>query len=102
MTDRVSQSINLEVRLAQLLGYGTWLGCAVIAIGLILPALGQTGSGMRVLTAGIGLFIALPVLRVASMLAHFLRAGDTRFAAISALVLAVIFAGISAGFWQHA
>ena len=57
---------------------------------------------MRALTAGIGLFIALPVLRVASMLAHFLRAGDKRFAAISALVLAIIFAGIGTGLCLHA
>lgn len=102
MTGRVPQRANLEPRLAQLLGYGTWFGCAVIAVGLVLSALGQADLGMRVLTAGIGLFIALPILRVVSMLAHFLLAGDRLFAGVSALVLAIIFAGIGTGLWLHA
>ena len=45
---------------------------------------------MGIATAGIVLFILLPVLRVAAMLIFFLRARDYRYGAIAALVLLII------------
>jgi uncharacterized membrane protein len=75
--------------LGRLLHYGTLLASAVIAAGLILaPASGATG--VRIATAGIVLFILLPVVRVGAMLIFFLRARDYRFGAIAALVLLII------------
>ena len=47
----------------------------------------------RIITAGIALTIALPVLRVVLMLIVFFRARDYRFSAIAMLVLAVILLG---------
>jgi len=80
---------QLEQVLGKLLHYGTLLASAVIAAGLLLvPASGA--MGVRLATAGIVLFILLPVVRVGAMLVFFLRARDYRFGAIAALVLLII------------
>jgi len=63
----------------------------VIAVGLVLP------SGARVVTAGIALFVALPIVRVSVMLVEFLRRRDYRIATIAALVLFIIVLGIVLG-----
>jgi len=80
----------LDRRLALLLGAGTWLASAVIAAGLAVPS-------RPLVNAGVGLFIALPILRVALLLVEFLRRRDYRIALISASVLAVILLGIALG-----
>ena len=81
----------LERLLAQLLHYGTLAACGLIALGLALGvASGLLGTGTIIATAGIALFILLPVLRVATMLVFFLRACDYRYSAIAALVLLII------------
>jgi len=49
--------------------------------------------GTRIITAGILLFIVLPVLRVLLMLIVFVRERDFRFGAIAMLVLAIILLG---------
>ncbi len=79
----------LDRRIAMVLHVGTWLASAVIAAGLALP------SGARVVTAGIALFVALPIVRVTVMLVEFVRRRDHRVAAISALVLIIIALGIA-------
>jgi uncharacterized membrane protein len=79
----------LDRRVAVVLYVGTWLASAVIAIGLLLP------SGAPIVTTGIALFIALPIVRVNVMLFEFLRRRDYGIAVISALVLAIIFLGIA-------
>jgi uncharacterized membrane protein len=92
---------KLERLLAALLHSGTWLASSVIALGLLLtlaaPLAGahhfSLPSGIPVVTGGIALLIALPVLRVALMLAVFVLERDYRFGAIAALVLAIIFVG---------
>lgn len=80
---------QLELLLAKVLHYGTLGASAVVAAGVAL-AFGWSPLGMRIATAGIAFFILLPVLRVGVMLAFFWRAGDYRYAAIAALVLAII------------
>ena len=98
-----SKISRLERRLAKLLHYGTWLASSITAVGLLLAPLEKelgTGHGflpphLRVVTLGIALFILLPVLRVTTMLAVFLRERDYLFSLITALVLAIILAG----FW---
>jgi uncharacterized membrane protein len=77
---------------------GTWLAWSVIALGLALPMVGwsQASSAMiytRIITAGIAILIALPVLRVVLMLIVFFRARDFRLSAIAMLVLAIILLG---------
>jgi uncharacterized membrane protein len=81
--------VELEHILGMLLHYGTILASAIIAAGLALsPEFGA--AGWRAATAGIALFILLPVARVAAMLFYFLRTGDYKFGAIAALVMSII------------
>ena len=93
-----------EQIIAALLWYGTWLASAVIAAGMALSALQQLEglpdfglSGYDLVKAGVALFILLPVARVTLMLAIFLRERDYAYMVISALVLAIIGAGILIG-----
>ncbi len=89
-------SVELEQLLGKLLHYGTLVASAVIALGIVIaPVAGA--AGMRAGTAGIVIFILLPVLRVGAMLVFFLRARDYRFGAIAALVLLIIFASFLLG-----
>ncbi|HSY23699.1 MAG TPA: DUF1634 domain-containing protein [Polyangiaceae bacterium] len=73
-----------ERRVAVALEWGTWAACAAILTGLVWPA------GHLLVTAGIALFIALPVLRVAGMVVEFVRIRDLRMGAVAALVLAIL------------
>ena len=95
---RTDQSPDLERRLAGMLHLGTWLGSAVIAVGLVLALAPEAGgSGTALMAAGIALFILLPVARVALMAMTFLRQGDYCFGAIALLVLAIIALGVVVG-----
>ncbi|MFM0172548.1 DUF1634 domain-containing protein [Paraburkholderia sediminicola] len=96
---------RLEHWLAALLHYGTWIATGTIALGLAIAlaamrtqSAGQsTSAGMSVVTAGIALFILLPVMRLILMLGVFLHQRDYRFSAIAALVLAIVAAGLVVG-----
>jgi hypothetical protein len=96
-----SPSLPLESLLAGVLHYGSWLASAAIAVGLVLVLSASPMSAhssavppnMHLVTIGIGLFILLPVLRVALMLIVFLRERDYRFSAIAALVLTILLVG---------
>jgi len=96
---------RFELLLAGLLKHGTWLASAIIATGLALALMqGRSGdhgsiigSSMHIITIGIACLILLPVVRVAFMLVIFLKERDYRFAAIAAIVLTIIFAGIALG-----
>jgi uncharacterized membrane protein YhaH (DUF805 family) len=109
-----TRSGRLEHWLANLLHYGTWLASITIAAGLAvtlaLPAPATatgaatgaaashtTAIGMSVMTAGIALFILLPIMRLILMLGVFLRRRDYRFGAIAALVLAIVAVGLMVG-----
>ena len=86
MKDRVT----LETVLARVLGVGTAIASALIALGLVagLPA---------VSSAGIVAIIALPALRVAIMAVAYLRVRDGRGAAIALAVLAILALGVLVG-----
>ena len=89
---------RLELLLAGLLRYGTWLAAAVTALGLTVAlAEGPPWAGAHVVSAGVVLFISLPVLRVLVMLAVFVRDRDRRLAAITMIVLVMILAGFVMG-----
>jgi uncharacterized membrane protein len=88
----------LDQLLAKVLLRGTWLGSSIIALGLALPMTGWLGASSAMIcteitTTGIGLLIALPVLRVLLMLIVFIRERDLRLSAIAMLVLAIILLG---------
>jgi uncharacterized membrane protein len=86
----------LEQFLSRLLRYGTYAASAVIAFGLAV-AFDSNPLGSRIATAGIALFILLPVARVGAMLIFFLRTKDHRFSAIASLVLVIMVFGYFVG-----
>jgi uncharacterized membrane protein len=92
--------VRIESLLAGVLNVGTWLASVVIAAGLVLSLFnGRTPfpTGAQVVTAGIGLFILLPILRVILMLTIFVKERDYKFAAAAVVVLLIIFAGFAIG-----
>ncbi len=90
MSTDLAECPELNQLLATVLHRGTWLGWSVIAIGLALP---MAGWSEAIVTAGIALLIALPVLRVFLMLVVFVRERDFLFSAIAMLVLVIILLG---------
>jgi hypothetical protein len=96
---------RLEISLAGLLHYGSWLAAIAIGLGLSLAMIeSRAGTrdlarlpNMRLATGGIALLILLPILRVSLMLFTFLRERDYRLALAAVLVLAIILAGIMIG-----
>lgn len=103
MTDR-AENERLDRALATLLWYGTWAASGLIAVGMLLeswhrlagPA-GIAAFGGGVVKTGVALLIALPAGRVLMLLAIFLRRRDFAYALISALVLAILGAGVLIG-----
>jgi uncharacterized membrane protein len=93
---RASGEQDLSRVIALVLQVGTWLASAVIAAGLLLA------PGTPLVLAGIGLFISLPMIRVAVMLVAFFRRGDYRLGVISGLVLAIILLGLVLSMRPHA
>jgi uncharacterized membrane protein len=91
---------RLEAALARLLDRGTWIGCLVIGVGLLVVLLGSARvpeTGLHIVAAGVAVFIALPILRVALMAIVFLAERDYAFAAIAGSVLLIIALGAIAG-----
>jgi uncharacterized membrane protein len=92
--------------IAGLLSYGSWIATGIITLGLVsglshLEMISPTVvSGTGLVKSGIALFIALPIARVGLMFVMFLRERDYTYAAISALVLAIIAAGILVELWS--
>ncbi|MEP7306978.1 MAG: DUF1634 domain-containing protein [Acidobacteriota bacterium] len=95
----------LDSLLAGTLHYGTVMASAIIGLGV---AMGLTGSGSGgrqlanlraedIVTAGIALFILLPVLRVVLMLISFLRERDYLLSVIAGVVLTIILLGFAVG-----
>jgi uncharacterized membrane protein len=80
---------HIESLLARLLNLGTWLASLVIAAGLALSLFNErTGLPIAnpLVTAGIGLFILLPILRVILLFTIYLRDRDYQFAVASAII----------------
>jgi uncharacterized membrane protein len=97
---RTVKPIRIESLLAGALNVGTWLASIVIAAGLVLSLFYQRTpfpTGAQILTAGIALFILLPILRVILMLIFFAKERDYKFTAAAAVVLLTIFAGFAIG-----
>jgi hypothetical protein len=75
MNTHAAKSPPLESVLAGMLKSGTWLASAIIAVGLTLSLFDHSAGAYvavppstQIVTAGIALFIVLPVLRVIVML----------------------------------
>ena len=91
---------RIESLLAGVLSVGTWLASVVIATGLVLSLFDErtpSPTGAQVVTAGIGVFILLPILRVILMLTIFVKERDYKFAGAAVVVLLTICAGFAIG-----
>jgi uncharacterized membrane protein len=100
MSSNRTKPVRIESLLAGVLNVGTWLASIVIAAGLLLSLFYQRKpfpTGAQIVTAGIGLFILLPIVRVMLMLTIFVQERDYKFAAAAAVVLLIIFAGFAVG-----
>ncbi|HEV3444909.1 MAG TPA: DUF1634 domain-containing protein [Gemmataceae bacterium] len=95
MSEEAVKPPQLELLLAALLLYGTWLASAVTGLGLALSLGGIEGN--YVVAAGVALFIALPVLRVLVMLGAFIHNQEYRFVIVAAVVLMTMLAGFVIG-----
>ena len=108
MNTEVSGPGRLERLLAELLHYGTWLASTVIAVGIVLALIERHAgvetmaslSGMRIVTAGIALFILLPAARVIVMLIVFVHERDFPFIVIAVLVLVIVLLGFALGMYM--
>jgi uncharacterized membrane protein len=92
--------VRIESLLARVLNVGTWLASVVVGAGLVLSLFNERtpfSTGAQVVTAGIGLLVLLPILRVILMLTIFVKERDYPFAAAAAVVLLTIFAGFAIG-----
>ena len=101
----MNRAWRLEELLAALLRYGSWLALAAIGLGYALALVGSHAPtwnlpvrpNLRIVSAGIALFILLPIFRLLLMTLVFIRERDFRFAFISGIVLAIILLGIFLG-----
>jgi uncharacterized membrane protein len=94
MTADLARHPGLEKLLARVLRHGTWFATCVIAVGVALPLISwPTTASARIISAGIALFIFLPVLRVLLMLVVFVLERDYAFGAIATLVLSIVVLG---------
>ena len=105
MTRAPRTRIALDSLLALTLHYGTMLASAITGFGVVMALIGS-GIGSRqpatlravdIVTAGIVLFILLPVLRVVLMLVSFLRERDYLLSVIAGVVLAIILLSFAVG-----
>jgi uncharacterized membrane protein len=93
----------LDLRLAMVLSYGTWVATTLIVVGLALSMFGASlGVWVNKLSElGVIIIIVLPALRVTVMATAFSIQRDWVFAAIAGAVLGIIalsmFVGVLAG-----
>lgn len=87
--------------IARLLWTGTCVASAILALGMLGGMLKQWGRSLprpfdadHLLSAGIVIFVLLPVARVISTLITFARARDVVYMALSGFVLLVIGLGV--------
>jgi uncharacterized membrane protein len=90
---------RVESDLAHLLNYGTWLGSLLIAAGLVWPnwRLEFLRWSLPLVTLGVVVLIALPVIRVLVMWCNFMITHERRFAMLALTVLVIIGIGLAVG-----
>jgi uncharacterized membrane protein len=82
---------RLEVQLGRLLQAGVLTSAAFLAIGLVLWMAGAAdGAANALLTAGLVILMATPILRVIVSLAEYVRMRDWFFVVTTVLVFAVL------------
>ena len=91
-TTVLEEPTSLDLWLATLLSYGSWLATSLIAIGVGSPMLGMPlpSWSAKLSAIGVAIIIVLPVLSVCVMAVAFVLERDPVFAAIACLVLGII------------
>jgi len=84
-----------DAAIAWVLRIGGSLSAAIIVIGMTVVLLG--GNGRAIITAGLLVLIATPVVRVAFSIFIFVRARDKTYAAITTAVLLILLFGFLVG-----
>ncbi|MBJ6801068.1 DUF1634 domain-containing protein [Geomonas sp. Red259] len=87
----------IELVLARLLRLGSLVAAALLAVGIALMILGQTGLAPKLITAGLLVLLGTPVMRVIAAAVIFVKERDWHFALFSLVVLCALAAGIYFG-----
>jgi len=88
---------RLERILGRVLGIGVGASTVCLAVGLILTfATGDTGAARTLLSVGIVVLIATPVVRVAVSSAGYARQRDWLFVGLTLIVLAELLSSVLA------
>jgi uncharacterized membrane protein len=95
--EKRSQHEAIELVLARLLRLGSLVAASLLAVGLTLMLLGQTGFAPGLITAGLLVLLGTPILRVLTAALIFVREGDWYFAFFCLVVLCALAAGILLG-----
>lgn len=93
----MSHDSRLQLRLEQLLRYGTILWTVVIVIGVLLDLVMETGLPVNLVTIGILGFIALPVIRILMMVMHYAATRDNAMLRVTGGVLTLVILGAILG-----
>lgn len=91
------QEGSLETQLERLLRIGTITFSVIIATGVLIDAVEALSAPVDLVTIGIVGFIVLPVLRLISMLAHYLSTKDIPMMRVVGIVLTLVIAGVALG-----
>ena len=87
----------IELTLARLLRIGSMLAAVLIAGGIAAMLLGSDTIASRLITAGLIVLLATPIMRVATAGLIFVREKDWRFACFCLVVICALAAGIFLG-----
>lgn len=88
----------IELVLARLLRVGSFIAAVLLAAGIgIMLLLGHGRGASRLITAGLVVLMATPIMRVLTAGLIFLRERDWRFALFCLVVLCSLMLGITLG-----
>jgi uncharacterized membrane protein len=87
----------IELTLARLLRIGSFIAAVLIAVGIAGMLLGREAFASRLITAGLIVLLATPIMRVATAGLIFVREKDWRFAFFCLVVICALAAGILLG-----
>jgi uncharacterized membrane protein len=88
----------IEVILAKLLRIGSVIAGALMAVGLVMTLIAPVAAlGTELITIGLVVLVATPVMRVTVAMAVFVRDRDYLFALFCLVVLAALAVGMLIG-----
>lgn len=87
----------IEMTLARLLRIGSFIAAVLIAAGIAFMLLGREVLASHLITAGLIVLLATPIMRVVTAGLIFVREKDWRFACFCLVVVCALAAGIILG-----